>query len=101
MLDIVTEKQVSHGKLNSKKIVPYYTSASVCSSFYEMPSGIYFLSGPLANELSDKLYDSLGRCIWIYNSYGDERAGLLICSKDGRTYTGYCFGRNALTWILK
>ena len=81
--------------------MPYYTSTSGCSSFYEMPSGIYFLSAPLANALSDKPYNSLGRCIWIYNSYGDERAGLLLCSKDGKIYAGYCFGKNALTWILK
>ena len=89
------------GLQNSKKIVPYYTSTSGYSSFYEMPSGIYFLSGLAANELSDKPYTSLGRCIWIYNNYKDERVGLLICSKDGKTYGGYCFGRNALTWVPK
>lgn len=66
-----------------------------------MPSGVYFLNTSDINNLSDKPNASFGRSVWIYCGTGDEKVGLLICSRNGTTYIGYCFGKNALTWITK
>ena len=88
-------------ELNSKPILPYSTSVSEYSSFYEMPSGIYFLYGDHYKNFSDIPKGVRGRITWLYQNVRDERIGILLCANSENIYLGKCYGSNKLTWVVK
>lgn len=78
-------------------------------TFYELPTGIYFLSNSDGEKLSDNPYASTGTgtFVWIYRNNGsDERVGLLLTSSRANTShlaIGWRYGgsENKLTWDKK
>ena len=78
-------------------------------TFYELPTGIYFLSNSDGEKLSDNPYASTGTgtLVWIYRNNGsDERVGLLLTSSRANTShlaIGWKYGgsENKLTWDKK
>lgn len=95
-------------KLNGDLLL-YRKVPDSIKTFYDLPTGIYFLSNSDGEKLSDNPYSSTGTgtFVWVYRNNGnDERVGLLLTSSRANTShlaIGWRYGgsENKLTWDKK
>ena len=92
--NIVTSNAVFQS-VNSLTYIKELTNTNY-TSFLQIPRGVYSIGTSIYSSYTDKPSNNIeGRIIFIAGAMfasSDEQVALLITSKDGHLYLGYCYG---------